>query len=496
MLDNELIELVKKIRGLKAEAQTVEVKSAQGGCPRKLYDTLSGFSNQDSGGIIVFGLDENSGFALNDIYDLQDLQKSVTEQCQQMEPPVRAVFTFAELDGKKIASAEIPALELSRRPCYYKGKGLYKGAYLRVGDADMPMTDYEIYSYEAFRKHVHDDERPVERASLEYMDKVKLAGYIAENRNDRPGFAMMSDEQACEMLNITRDGIPTLAAVMNFAILPQSYFPQFSVTAVVVPGTEIGETGSMGERFLDNKRIRGTIAEMVEGTVSFCRRNMKTKTIIDKNSGRREDETEYPVAAIREAVLNALIHRDYSSYTEGTPVQIEMYSNRMEIHSPGSLYGRMTVEQLGKAKPDLRNPALATMTESQTEAENRYSGIPTMRREMNLRGLPEPVFENRRNEFVVTFYNSSTSEALPESGPGSSLDRACNDRISILEFCRSPRSRSEIAEFMGLRSVGYAAAKYISPMVKKGELGMTLPEKPKSRNQKYYTLRQDRPEHM
>lgn len=488
MLDNELIELVKKIRGLNAEAQTVEVKSAQGGCPKRLYDTLSSFSNQDSGGVIVFGLDEDSGFTLNDIYDLQDLQKSVTEQCLQMEPPVRAVFTFAELDGRKIASAEIPAVELSKRPCYYKGKGPYKGSYLRVGDADLPMTDYEIYSYEAFRKHVHDDERPVERASLEFMDKVKLAGYVGESRNDRPGFAMLSDEQAYEMLNITRNGVPTLAAVMNFAILPQSYFPQFAVTAVLVPGTEIGDTGSMGERFIDNKRIKGTIAEMVEGAVSFCRRNMKTKTIIGKDSGKREDETEYPVAAIREAVLNALIHRDYSGYTEGTPVQIEMYSDRMEIHSPGSLYGRMTVEQLGKAKHDLRNPALATMTESQTEAENRYSGIPTMRREMKLRGLPEPVFENRRNEFVVTFYNSSDTAAIPEGSDRSRQDANHTDGNSILEFCRTPRSRREIAEFVGLRSVGYAASKYIAPMVESGQLGMTIPEKPKSRNQKYFTL--------
>ena len=76
MLDKELIELVKKIREMNAEAQTVEVKSAQGGCPKRLYDTLSSFSNQDSGGVIVFGLDEDSGFTLNDIYDLQDLQKS------------------------------------------------------------------------------------------------------------------------------------------------------------------------------------------------------------------------------------------------------------------------------------------------------------------------------------------------------------------------------------------------------------------------------------
>ena len=97
MLNEELIELVKKIQKQKAEHQNIEVKSAHDGCPKKLYGTLSSFSNQDIGGTIVFGLDEKNDFALSGVYDLQALQKSVTEQCLQMEPPVRAVFTFAEI---------------------------------------------------------------------------------------------------------------------------------------------------------------------------------------------------------------------------------------------------------------------------------------------------------------------------------------------------------------------------------------------------------------
>ena len=75
-------------------------------------------------------------------------------------------------------------------------------------------------------------------------------------------------------------------------------------------------------------------------------RNVETATIIDPETGKRCDKTEYPVSAIREAVLNALIHRDYSIYTEGTPIQIDFFSDRLEIHSPGSLYGRMSVEDL------------------------------------------------------------------------------------------------------------------------------------------------------
>ena len=90
MVPENLQELVREIVRRKAEAQNIEVKSAHRGCPKRLYDTLSSFSNQDEGGVIVFGLDEAEGFAPVGVYDLQDLQKKVTEQCQQMRPPVRA----------------------------------------------------------------------------------------------------------------------------------------------------------------------------------------------------------------------------------------------------------------------------------------------------------------------------------------------------------------------------------------------------------------------
>ena len=478
MLSEELLVLIKKIQEIKAESQTVEVKSAHNGCPKRLYDTLSSFSNQDGGGIIVFGLDEKQGFEAVGVYDLQDLQKSVTEQCNQMEPAVRGIFTFAEYEDKNICALEVPTVELVERPCYYKGAGKVKGSYIRVGDADLPMTDYEIYSYESYKKHVHDDEREVERIDLSYMDKEILDKYIAEKKQAKPKFSKLSEEQIYEMLNIKRDERFTLAAVMNFALYPQGVFPQLGITAVVVPGYSIGELGNSGERFVDNKRIEGTISEMLEEAMVFCKRNMKIKTIIDSKTGKRNDRTEYPINAVREAILNALIHRDYSVHTEGTPIQINFFTDRLEIHSPGGLYGRMTVEQLGKARPDLRNPTLATMAESLNQAENRYSGIPTIRMEMKEYGLPEPEFKNGRNEFIVTLYNREIEQKK--------ICLTLEDKI--VEFCKEPKSRKEIAEFLEIKTTTYAYSKYILPLLEEGRLGMTIPDIPASRNQKYYKI--------
>lgn len=482
MLTEELIELAKKVCKQKSEEQTIEVKAAHIDCPKRLYDTLSSFSNQDYGGILLFGLDERTDFQIVGIYDPQDLQKKVTEQCLQMEPPVRAVFSLAEIDGKSICAAEIPSLDISERPCYYRGAGRAKGAFIRVGDADLPMTDYELYSFESFRKHLHDDERVIERASLDMLDQDKLQDYVRQKSIERPGFSQLTLAQAQEMLNLTRNNIPTLASIMNFCIYPQGYFPQLAITAVVVPGTEIGDIDSDAARFIDNKRIEGTIPVMVEDALSFCKRNMKIRTIIDPDTGARRDKTEYPVDAIREAILNALIHRDYSIHTEGTPVQIDFFSDRLEIHSPGSLYGRMSVEQLGIAKPDLRNPALAVMAETLTSAEHRYSGIPTMRRTLREHGLPEPKFENRRNEFVVIFYNG----AVPQEPTRQPVAERTLDTLE--DFCRTPRSRNEIAEYLGVKTTFYAMQHYVKPLLECGTLAMTIPEKPKSRNQKYYTV--------
>ena len=482
MLTEELLDLVRQTARQKAETQTLEVKAAHVGCPQRLYASLSAFSNQDSGGILLFGVDESKGFEIVGVYDLQDLQKKVTEQCNQMEPPVRAVFTVAEVEGLPICSAEIPAIDLTERPCYYRGAGRVKGSFIRVGDADLPMTDYELYSYEAFCRHLHDDERPVERADLDTLNQDALQRYLLDRRIERPGFGKMSEEQQYEMLNITRNGVPTLAAMLNFGLYPQGYLPQLAITAIVVPGKEIGELAETDSaRFLDNKRIEGTIAEMEEEALSFCKRNMKTRTVIDPQTGKRTDQPEYPIRALREAILNALIHRDYSIYTEGTPVQINFFSDRLEIHSPGSLYGRMTVDQLGHTRPDLRNPALAVMAEILTDAENRYSGIPTIRREMAAYGLPAPVFENRRNEFVVTLYNHAQEE-----GQAASTEEQSVAGHDLLSFCSVPRSRREIAQFLGIKTTYYVTRNYIRPLVETGKLKMTIPDCPGSPKQKYY----------
>jgi len=471
MQTEALKKMVLNIKKMKTESQTIELKAATKGCPTRLFDTLSSFSNQDSGGIIIFGVDENDNYAVKGVYDAQDLQKRVTEQCKQMEPSVRALFTLCEIDGKTVVSAEIPGVDISERPVFYKGVGRVKGSYVRVGESDEPMSEYEIYSYEAFRKRIRDDIRTVENTKLTMIDEKRMEKYLSAVKSERKNLAEhVSDEEILELMGITNDGVPTLAGLMTFSRYPQAYFPQLCITAVSLPGTEQGTTGEDGERFIDNKRITGAIPDMLEEAVDFVRKNSRTKTIIDDN-GHRIDKPEYPVKAVREAILNALVHRDYSIHTENIPIRIEMYRDRMEISNSGGLYGKITIDALGKVRPETRNAALANMLELLKITENRYSGIPTMRSEFKNAGLPAPLFSVAHGEFKVVMKNGMFEENMPVTD-------------ALAEFCSTPRTREELVSFVG-KSKNYVMSHIVNPLVENGTLKLTLPDKPKSPKQKY-----------
>lgn len=196
--------------------------------------------------------------------------------------------------------------------------------------------------------------------------------------------------------------------------------------------------------------------------------------------GKQIYRTDYPMTAVREALINALVHRDYSIHTEGMPIQILMFEDRMEIHNPGGIYGRLRTDQLGKMQPDTRNPVLAAALEVLGITENRYSGIPTIRRAFAEYGMRAPDFTSERGHFVVTFYKEAQriTNILQDSTAS-----VCD----LLAFCKTPRTRKEICDYLGLSSMSYAIQIYIMPLVEQGLIKLTIPDKPKSPKQLYYS---------
>lgn len=487
MVEKELHDLIRQIQTRGCEEQTTEVKSARGGCPEKLYDTISSFSNQNSGGTFVFGLDEKDSFKKVGVYDAQDLQKKVMEYCEQMTPVVRPVFTVCDEEDLVFVSAEIPPVDITERPCFKTARGRLHGSYIRVDEADKPMTEYEVYSYEAFRKKYRDDIRTVERASRKSLDPSKVEEYLFRKKKERPNLAAMDPEQQYELTGITIDGKITIAALLLFGLYPQAYYPQLSIIATRVPGTEMGVVDSAGNRFADSKRIEGTLPDMLDEALQFVRANMHTATRIDAQTGIRSDLPQYPMDAVREAVLNALVHRDYSFHTEGMPIQLVMYTDRLEIINPGGLYGRLTIDQLGNVQPDTRNPVLVTAMEALGKTENRYSGIPTIRYAMKGLSLPEPVFMDTRGTFSVVLYNKTEASTMQQD-PVEKINSNVVDEKGLLTFCQTARTRAEIVEFLAIPSGQYALRRYLDPLVQAGAIRMTMPDKPRSPNQHYITV--------
>lgn len=508
MIEEELHELIRKVQRQGCEGQTMEIKAARRGCPEKLYDTISAFSNQDQGGTLLFGLDESNDFAKVGVYDAQALQKKIMEYCLQMTPIVRPVMTVCDEDGKVFVSAEIPPIDVADRPCFKTSQGRLKGAYVRLGDADTPMTEYEVYSYEAFRKKYRDDIRPVEGVGMNMLDTDALEQYMEKARKDRPHLARVPEAQQYELMGITQGENITRAGLFMFGLFPQGYYPCLCITATRVPGTEIGMVDEFGHRFLDSKRIEGTIPEMLEATLEFVEKNMRMAMGLDPHTGRRVDDPEYPMEAVREAVLNALVHRDYSMHTEGMPIEVNMYEDRMEILNPGGLYGRLTVDKLGHAQPDTRNPALVRAMELLGATENRHSGIPTIRRAMEQRRLRPPVFINRYGGFKVVLYNdfdpppmdfmaaeeehpygedTPPYPAAPVAPVRKPAPPAVGDEKQLLEFCRTPRTRAEIVAYLNIASAAYALRRYLDPLLQSGAIRMTIPERPRCHSQRFVT---------
>ena len=253
-------------------------------------------------------------------------------------------------------------------------------------------------------------------------------------------------EQLYTLIGVTKSGQVTLYAVLLFSPYPQAYFPQLGIIAASVPGTELGVLDEKGQRFSDSRRIEGTLSEMLEGTLAFVRSNMRIATRIDPQTGKRTDIPQYPMDAVREAVLNALIHRDYS------------------------------------IQPDTRNPVLVTAMEVLGETENRYSGIPRIQHAMKEMGLPAPVFTDSRGTFTVTLFNGNyAAKQLKEA-------LSVVDEKGLIAFCRTPRSRKDILDYLAIPSRQYAQKRYLEPLIRAGLIAMSEPDHPKSPRQRFYTV--------
>ncbi|MGQ0716105.1 MAG: ATP-binding protein [Pseudonocardiales bacterium] len=414
----EIRDVLGRLRQLGGEPAGVQVKAALGGLPKSVVETVSAFSNTN-GGLIVLGVAEKAGFTSVRLPDPAKLRDDlVSAASDQLMPPVRPSVELVEVDGAVLVVAEIAALPSDQQPCYVKGRGIATGSFVRAGDGDRRMTQEEIGLAIANRGQPRYDVEPVAEARLEDLDGAALARTLARVRETSRSLLDVDDETALRRIQVLvpdEDGqtVPSVAGILTFGVFPQQFFPQLTISVVVFPS--VANVGTDAPRFEDNPVIRGAIPDLVAGTILALRRHMSVRSYVN-GTGRRE-QTDYPLEAVREAIVNAVLHRDYSNVTRGTQIQVELYPDRLVIRSPGSLYG-LVVEDLGtEGVSSSRNAFLAALLSDtylprsdRLVAENRASGIPAMIRELRRSGLGRPTFRNFPSRFEVEFSRSAVIE--------------------------------------------------------------------------------------
>ena len=414
---DELRALVAEVQHRQSELDSVEVKAAHRGTPKRLHQALSALGNRPGGGVILFGLNEETDFGLVGVWNAQRLQEEVTHLATDaMEPALRPRFTVDEIDGHVVVAAEVDEVAVDRKPCFYKQDGLPKGAYLRVGNSNRQMSEYEVFGFLSAHGQPRDDEQVVPNASLDDLDQARLDGYLDDLRRARPRAEYLHgdrDETLERLHVVARDGAilrPTVAGLLVFGKYPQEFFPQLMITYVHYFGTTREEETPQGERFLDNRRFEGPIPAMLEEAEVYVLSALRKASLIEGLF--RRDIPEYPLRALREALANAVAHRDYSGYVQSSYIEVRLYADRIEVKSPGGLFGNVTVDNL-EDEHSTRNGRLMRLLEDVQVVENRGSGIRGMLQAMREANLEPPRFDDRRASFLVTFRNHTLMN--PES---------------------------------------------------------------------------------
>lgn len=423
-----LASVVSTLRTLGTDTRHIEAKSAAGGLPKSLVTTLSAFSNSAGGGLVILGLDEKEEFATLPSFNATAIAEAVKDLVRQrrnadshgkLSPTPQAEVEIVEFEGGSLVLVEVAELPVHQKPCYIATAGPMNGSYYRLHDGDHLYSEFEVYALQSNTRQPRDDEHRVEAANFGDLDHQSITSYLEQLRSSRPSvFHKLDEQEILVRTNVLgRDGkTPTLAGLLSLGKYPQQVFPQLMVTFAEYPGTDKGDSGS-GVKLLNRATLDGSIPTMVDATVEHVLRSLKVRRL--QRGNRIEESPEIPPEVIREAIANALMHRDYSEYSRGQQVRVELFSDRLVVSNAGGLYGGLTKEDIWKGNSSSRNAVLAKMLPdvplpggAGRVSENLGTGIQTMVRGLRDMGLDVPIINASAARFEISFprYGLMTEE--------------------------------------------------------------------------------------
>jgi len=227
------------------------------------------------------------------------------------------------------------------------------------------------------------DLKPCPDATLDDLDPAHLASYRDELGRRRPGSQLLRRSMEQLLLQIgaaieERGRVqPTLAGILFFGRDPQRFYPSLTITLLHFAGTSTARARADDPLYLDNREFRGVLPDMIDAVRAAILDKLSKRAVLE--GFVRHDVAEYPEFAYREAIVNAVGHRDYE--LDGAFVQVRLFADRMEIQSPGGLGGHLTVDNLAYEQYT-RNPHVMAFLEQYGYVERRGLGVDQMIRAM------------------------------------------------------------------------------------------------------------------
>lgn len=393
------------------ESVDIEAKKASE-IGSSIMETVCAFANEPGrgGGYLILGVSLVEGalfpvYEVSGVQDVDKVQSDVSTQCAGMfNAVIRPDISVERVEGQNLILVFVPESQPHEKPVYLKSKGLHKGSFRRIGPTDQHCTDEDIALLYALRDHKTYDETSVAGTSMQDVDVEAIEEYrrARAKLNPTAGELRFDNDELLYALaakhSREKDSPLTIAGLVLFGSQSalRRHFPMTRVEYIRVNGREWVPDPS--ERYQAVEML-GPLPLLIPRVVAHVLDDIPSAFALEVDSVHRSDVPLVPRAVIREAVVNALMHR---SYRIRGPVQIIRYSNRLELRNPG--HSLIPDERLGDPGSVPRNEKIAEVLHEIGLAETKGTGIRTMREEMRRANLTAPLFESDRSKdgFVVT----------------------------------------------------------------------------------------------
>ncbi len=421
MNDTEVCNEIQKALDINSETELVEFKDASGGFPKTpVRKTLSAFGNT-KGGVIVFGVREKEDNTLEVVsgIDIAGLQEAMTTlSSNEMNKVLRLKYHICIFGGKQVLAVYVPECENHSKPYYFEQVGMPKGAYIRDGNTDRQMTDEEMKSFVRNAQVDDFDSGCTDTVEREDLSFEKIEDFLKRSSSKTGRDFKGIDDSVLKNIGVLTNQCsvslkPTIAGFLIFAKEnPQNklQFERYKIRCIRYKGSGVASD------ILDKADITGTLDEQIDSMQIFILRNIKKSAKIVGT--KRVERYEYPEAAIREIVANAVIHRDYR-ITE-TYTQVNIFEDRIEVFNPGNLPPGVTVDNI-KTSQVSRNRIIAARLNEMDYMEEYGRGIGIVISKMDEWGLLPPIFKNTANSFRVIL-------------PGEKLSQLNDRQVKIWEY--------------------------------------------------------------